>query len=188
VRETLAARGLTAEPAASEAIVSSELPLVAVQTDLEKLALAGSRITLEAVLRESIAGKNVKAYQAAGALVEGDAARALNLVEELSSSMGAREAAVPLFSAIAGEYLLVWELARPGGSLPSRSGWRERALRPVARRLGERRARLGYEQAVRSFEAFVTGRGEDLRGVIALLAAGAAEGRERRGVRTTGAR
>lgn len=188
VRETLANRGLTAEPAAIEAIVASELPLIAVVTDLDKLALAGSRITLEAVLRESIAGKNVKAYQAAAALVEGNAARALELVEELSSSLGAREAAVPLFSAIAGEYLLVWELARPGGALPSRSVWRERALRPVARRLGEHRARRGYEQAVRSFEAFVTGRGEDLRGVVALLAADAAEGRERRGVRTTGAR
>ncbi len=36
--------------------------------------------------------------------------------------------------------------------------WRERALRPIARRIGERRARAAFERAVRGFEAVVTGK------------------------------
>jgi hypothetical protein len=63
-------------------------------------------------------------------------------------------------------------LARPnGGPLPGRHAWRERALRVVARRIGERRARYGYEQAVRGFEAVVTGRIDDPRAMIELLTA-----------------
>jgi hypothetical protein len=85
-----------------------------------------------------------------------------------------RGAAVPLLAALAQEYSLVWELAR-GGSLPSRAAWRERTLRPLAKRLGERRARAGFERAIRGFEAVVTGRADDPRLVVeAATAAGAA--------------
>jgi len=36
--------------------------------------------------------------------------------------------------------------------------WRERVLRPVAQRVGERRARVAYERAVSGVEAIVTGK------------------------------
>jgi hypothetical protein len=48
-------------------------------------------------------------------------------------------------------------MARPGGELPSRAAWRERVLRPLASRVGERRARVAYERALRGVEAIVTG-------------------------------
>jgi hypothetical protein len=44
-------------------------------------------------------------------------------------------------------------------------------LRPIARRVGERRAKYGYEAAVRGFEAVVTGRIDDQRTMIELLTA-----------------
>ena len=68
-----------------------------------------------------------------------------------------RGAAIPLLSALATECSFIWELARPGGALPARARWRERALRPLAQRIGERRARVAYERAVRGVEAVVTG-------------------------------
>jgi hypothetical protein len=55
--------------------------------------------------------------------------------------------------------------------LPARHRWRERALRPIARRIGERRARYGYQRAVLGFEAVVTGRIDDQRAMIELLTA-----------------
>jgi DNA polymerase III delta subunit len=194
VREALAELGVTAEPAAVAAIANGNVPLSSVRSDLEKLSLCGPRITLEDLLRESIVAEDVKAYQAASALVEGRADRALALTSEMIAAQGDRGAAVPLLAAVATEYRLLWEFARPGGEIPERMRWRERVLRPIARRLGERRARLGYERAVLGFEALVTGRSDDLRSVIAVLAAEAAEreenasskeGRERPGVRTT---
>ena len=36
--------------------------------------------------------------------------------------------------------------------------WRENMLRPLAKRVGERRARAAFERAVRGMEAIVTGR------------------------------
>jgi hypothetical protein len=42
---------------------------------------------------------------------------------------------------------------------------------PIARRIGERRARYGYTAAVRGFEAMVTGQIDDPRGMIELLTA-----------------
>ena len=55
-------------------------------------------------------------------------------------------------------------MARPGGELPARHRWRERVLRPIAGRIGERRARIAYERAVRGVEAIVTGQaGSDRR-------------------------
>jgi hypothetical protein len=75
-------------------------------------------------------------------------------------------------SALATELGLIWELARTnGGDLPGRHKWRERILRPLAKRIGERRARYGYTAAVRGFEAVVTGQIDDPRGMIELLTA-----------------
>ena len=58
-----------------------------------------------------------------------------------------------------------------GGALPARHRWRERVLRPIAKRIGERRARTGYEAAVRGFERIVTGQADDPRALIELLTA-----------------
>ena len=79
---------------------------------------------------------------------------------------------MPLVSALATDLGLIWELARPNGSeLPPRHRWREQKLRPLARRIGERRARYGFAAAVRGFEAVVTGGIDDPRGMIELLTA-----------------
>jgi DNA polymerase III delta subunit len=188
VRETLAELGASAEPAVLNAIAAAGGDLASARTDLEKLALLGHRITLDDLVQESLVNEDVKAYKVASALVEGRASYALALAYDMIAADGQR-AATPLFAAIAAEYRLVWEFARPNGVVPSQFRWRERYLRPVAARLGERRARLGYERAVRAFEAAVTGRSEEPRAVLAVLATVAnTEGRDERGLGTTGPR
>ena len=179
VAEALADLRAAAEPAAVAAIANGDAPLAAVRTDLEKLSLGGERITLEDLKRESIAADDVKAYEVASALVEGRTGVALALAAEMFALDG-RRAGPMLLDAVAREYRLVWEVARPGGEIPARMRWRERALRPIAARLGAAGARMGFERAVLAFEAIVTGRADDPRTVLTLLAASASvEGRER---------
>ena len=167
VREQLTALGVEAEPAAAAALIESESDLTAVRTDLEKLSLAGKRITLDAVLRESLVTEEVKAFHFASAAVAGRTVVALTLAHEMFGN-DPRGAAVPLLAALAAEYGFVWEMARAGGELPARQRWRERELRGTARRLGERAARRGFERALRGFEAVVTGRADDPRTVVDL--------------------
>ena len=175
VRETLAELGATAEPRAIALLVDGGADLAGVRTDLEKLSLGGATIAVDDVARETLVTEDVRAYKYASAAVAGRAGEALGLAHELFSS-DPRGAAVPLLAALAAEYLLVWEVARPGGALPSRAKWRERELAGVARALGERRARLGFERAVRGFEAVVTGRADDPRTIVDLATvAGARE-------------
>jgi DNA polymerase III delta subunit len=171
VHETLERLGAKAEPRAIAAMAESDADLGAIGNDLEKLALTGTKITLADLERESLAIEDPKAWHYAGALIEGRAADALAIAFELFAN-DARGAAVPLVSALATELGLIWELARPnGGDLPARHKWRERTLLPLARRIGERRARYGYTAAVRGFEAIVTGGADDPRGLIELLTA-----------------
>ncbi len=165
IRETLGELGAQAEPGAVAMLVRGEADLAGLRTDLEKLALGGAPITIDDVERETLVTADVKAYRYASAAVAGRTAEALGLASEMFAS-DARGAAVPLLAALAAEYGVVWELARPGGELPARARWRERELRPVAQRLGARRARQGFERAVRSFEAVVTGRADDPRIVV----------------------
>jgi len=178
VRETLADLGATAEPRAIASLVDGGADLAGVRTDLEKLSLGGVTITFDDVARETLVTEDVRAYKYASAAVAGRASEALGLAHDLFSS-DPRGAAVPLLAALAAEYLLVWEVARPGGALPGRAKWRERELSGVARALGERRARLGFERAVRGFEAVVTGRADDPRVVVDLATAAASRERER---------
>lgn len=171
VRETLERLGAKAEPRAIAAIADSEADLGAIGNDLEKLALGGTRITLADLERESLAIEDPKAWHYSSALIEGNAAEALAIAFDVFAN-DPRGAAVPLVSALATDLGLIWELARPhGGELPPRHKWRERNLRPLARRIGERRARYGYTAAVRGFEAVVTGGADDPRGLIELLTA-----------------
>ncbi len=175
VRETLERLGAKAQPRVIATLAEGDADLGAIQNDLEKLALGGGTITMADLERESLAVEDPKAWQYAGAVVEGRPADALAIAFELFAN-DPRGAAVPLASALAGEFALLWELARPGGgALPPRHRWRERVLRPIARRVGERRASYGYEAAVRGFEAVVTGRIDDPRGMIELLTADLAQ-------------
>jgi len=171
VRETLERLGVKAQPRVVTMLAESESDVGAIRNDLEKLALGGGTITVADLERESLSVEDPKAWQYAAAVVEGRGADALAIAFELFAN-DPRGAAVPLASALATEFAILWELARPGGgALPPRHRWRERALRPIARRLGERRARYGYEWAVRGFEAVVTGQIDDPRAMIELLTA-----------------
>ena len=178
VTELLERLGATAEPRVVAALAASDAPLAAVRNDLEKLALSGRKITYADLEAETLSVEDPKAYRYAGALVEGRPAEALAIAFEMFAN-DVRGAGIPLASALATECGLLWELARPGGELPPRFKWRERVLRPIAVRVGERRARYGFERAVRGFEAVVTGRIEDPRAMIEILTADVAARLER---------
>jgi DNA polymerase III delta subunit len=156
VDEVLTALGATAEPRVRSELARSEADLASVRNDLEKLALAGKKITYKDLEGESLSIEDPKAYRYASALVEGHVGEALGIAHEFFSN-DPRGAAIPLLSALATECGLLWELARPGGELPARAKWRERILRPIAGRVGERRARIAYERAVHGVESIVTG-------------------------------
>jgi DNA polymerase III delta subunit len=171
VRETLEALGAKAQPRVVTILAESDADAGSIRNDLEKLALGGKTITVADLERESLSVEDPKAWQYAAAVVEGRTAEALAIAFELFAN-DPRGAGVPLASALATDFALLWELARPGGgNLPARHRWRERALWPIARRIGERRAKYGYEAAVRGFEAVVTGRIDDPRAMIELLTA-----------------
>jgi DNA polymerase III delta subunit len=157
VMETLERLGAKAEPRAIDHLARSESDLAAVRNDLEKLALGGKKIALKDLEQEALSIEDPKAYKYASALVEGRVAEALDIAHECFAN-DPRGSVIPLLSALATECGYLWELARPGGELPARARWRERVLRPLARRVGERRARMAYERAVRGVEAVVSGR------------------------------
>jgi len=156
IDELLERLGAKAEPRVRNELARSQADLASVRNDLEKLALAGKKITYKDLEGESLSIEDPKAYRYASALVEGNLGEALGIAHEFFAS-DPRGAAIPLLSALATECGLLWELARPGGELPARAKWRERVLRPIAGRVGERRARIAYERAVRGVESIVTG-------------------------------
>lgn len=156
VDEVLVALGASAEPRVRSELARSEADLASVRNDLEKLSLAGKKITYKDLEGESLSIEDPKAYRYASALVEGHVGEALGIAHEFFAN-DPRGAAIPLLSALATECGLLWELARPGGELPARAKWRERILRPIAGRVGERRARIAYERAVHGVESIVTG-------------------------------
>jgi DNA polymerase III delta subunit len=172
ISEEMGALGVTAEPAVLATLASGSSDLIAVRTDLEKLALLGRKITLEDVLRESLVTDDAKAYQFASLLVEGKRAQAYALADDMLA--GDRNAMMAILSSLAREYLALWELSRPnGGQVEKMMAWRAAKLRPIAIRMGPRRARLGFERAVKGMEAIVTGRAEDPRTLLAQIAAAA---------------
>jgi DNA polymerase III delta subunit len=172
IQEKAAELGVRLDPGALRALGAREVDLASIGTDLEKLALLGQKISLEDVVRETLASTDVKAYQYAAAAVAGRMHEAFGLVTEMFQSD--RSAAVPLLAALASEYMLVWEAARPGGDVPAKARWRAGEIKANARALGERKARLGFERAVRGFEAVVTGRADDPRIIVDIATAAAA--------------
>lgn len=156
ITEVLTELGATAEPRVIAQLSAGASDLAAIVNDLQKLALGGKTIAWKDLESEALTIDDPKAYRYAGALVEGRVAEALGIAHELFGN-DPRGAAIPLLSALATECALIWEMARPGGELPTRAKWRERALRPLAARVGERRARVAFERAVRGIEAVVTG-------------------------------
>ncbi len=169
IHETLKDLGATAEPRVIDTLARSEADLASVRNDLEKLALLGKKITYKQLEQESLTIEDPKAYQYAGALVEGRVAEAMRIAHELFAND--RNAAVPLIYALATECGYLWELAREGGEIPARMRWRERALRPIASRVGEQRARRAYERAVSAFDSIVTGKVDDPELVVDMLTA-----------------
>ena len=170
IEELLAELGVKAEPRVVGELAASNVELAAVRNDLQKLSLLNKKITMKDLQAESLTTTDPKAYLFASALVEGRQAEALRIAEELFET-DPRGAGVPLVSALATELGLVWELSRKGGELPARAKWRERFLRPVAARIGERRVRAAFERAVRGFEAIVTGKIDDPRLLVEMLSA-----------------
>ncbi|HVN68807.1 MAG TPA: hypothetical protein VMU38_04015 [Candidatus Binatia bacterium] len=155
VRETLERLGADADVRVVDELAGSDADLAAVRNDLEKLALAGKKISLQDLERETLSIPDPKAYKYANAVVEGKIRVALAIADEMFESD--RGAAMILLSALAGACKNLWELAR-GGALFGRDKYSEYALRPLAPRVGERRARAAYERAVHAIEAIVTGR------------------------------
>jgi DNA polymerase III delta subunit len=169
IEETLQALNVAAEPRVVSALAASEADLASVRNDLEKLALLGRKITYKDLEQESLTVEDPKAYQYAGALVEGRVADAMSIAREMFAND--RGAAVPLIYALATECGYLWELAREGGEIPARMRWRERALRSIAMRVGEQRARRAYERAVAAFDSIVTGKVDDPELVVDMLTA-----------------
>lgn len=169
IAEALAELKASADARVVDTLARSETDLASVRNDLEKLALSGKKITYEDLERESLSVEDPKAYKYAGALVEGRAADALAIAREMFAND--RNAAIPLIYALATECGFLWELAREGGEIPARLRWRERALRPIAARVGERRARRAFERAVSAFDSIVTGKVEDSELAVELLTA-----------------
>ena len=169
IEETLTALGATAEPRVIATLAASEADLGSVQTDLEKLALLGGKITFAHLEAETLSTVEPKAWQYASALAEGRSGEALAIALELFDRES-RGAAVPLLAALAAEYDLIWQVVR-GVQLEPRLRWRAGKLAPLARRLGERRARRGFELAIRGFEAVVTGRADDPRTIVEMVTA-----------------
>lgn len=157
IDETLERLGATAQPRAIAALADGNADLSAVRNDLEKLALVNKKITLAALEAESISIPDPKAYKYANAVLEGNAAVALDIAYDMFENN--RGAGTVLLSALAGACKNLWELARPGGGrLVGRDQWSERALRPLAPRYGAQGARRAYERALRGVEAIVTGK------------------------------
>ncbi len=157
INDTLKGLNAKAEPRALNELVRSPADLAAVRNDLEKLALAGKKITLAELEREALAIPDPKAYKYARAVVEGNIALALTIADDLFQTD--RNAAMALLSALARACNHLWELARPGGGeLFGTDKWHESYLGPLVRPVGARRARLAYERAVHGIEAIVTGR------------------------------
>ncbi len=177
VQERVRELGVGIEPAAVSVLAEGEGELSAILNDLEKLSLGGEMIKLAALSTETLSVSDPKAYRYASAVLEGKTADALAIAHELFAG-DPRGAAVPLLSALATEYSLVWELTRVGGELPARFRWRERSLKPLAQRFGARGARRGFERALRGFEAAVTGRADDGRTLVDTITAECAYERE----------
>jgi DNA polymerase III delta subunit len=169
IQETLQELGASAEARVVDTLARTEADLASVRNDLQKLAIAGKKITYKDLEQESLSIEDPKAYQYAGALVEGRVADALGIARDLFEND--RNAAVPLIYALATECQLLWELAREGGEIPARLRWRERVLRPIASRVGEQRARRAYERAVAAFDSIVTGKIDDPELAVELLTA-----------------
>ncbi|MBV8198782.1 MAG: hypothetical protein JO263_11640, partial [Candidatus Eremiobacteraeota bacterium] len=156
VTETLERLGVTADKRVVDELARSQSELAAVRNDLEKLALSHKKITLKDLLAEALAAEDPKAYEYASAAVEGQVPRALAVAHE-SFANDPRGAGVRLLWQLATECRYVWALTRNLDELPPNLAWRKRMLAPLARRIGERRARGAYEKAVRAMESIVTG-------------------------------
>jgi DNA polymerase III delta subunit len=153
--DTLERLGAKADARAVNALAGGTADLTSVRNDLEKLALSAKKITVNDLEREALEIGDPKPYEYASALVDGKTAQALAIAHEFLSENA--RGAVALLGALATECGYLYALSVPGGELPERMRWRERYLRPVARRVGERRLQRAFRYALHGIEAVVTG-------------------------------
>ncbi|MDE2572570.1 MAG: hypothetical protein KGM44_08635, partial [bacterium] len=125
-------------------------------------------ITLKDVTSETLSPTEAKSWTFADALLEGKTKQALAMAYELLQEDP--RAGTALCAALAAAYLSTWTIAR-GDHLTGRMAWKQRTLAPIAKRIGVEKARLGHDRAVHAFEALVTGRYDDARQLITVLAA-----------------
>ncbi len=156
IEETLKRVGAAAERRVIEELARSEADLAAIRNDLEKLALSHKNITHKALEGEALTIKDPKLYVYSQATVEGQTAKALAVAHEVFAT-DPRRAAMGLLRELAIECRYVWALTHGVSELPENRAWRARTLEPLARRIGERRARRAYERVVHAMEAIVTG-------------------------------
>ena len=103
IEETLAELGVKAQRAVIGTLAGSDADLIAIRTDLEKLALLGKQITLEDLMRETLVTSDAKAYQFASLLIEGKQSEAFALADEMLAND--RNAVPSLLYSLATEYL-----------------------------------------------------------------------------------
>jgi DNA polymerase III delta subunit len=118
-------------------------------------------------LAECLDTTETKVFEFASLLMSGKKSAALELADELLSA--GKDNAIPMLHSLAGSYLIAWEICRNNErNLSSKLAWQASKVKPFARAIGERRAKLGIERAIRGFEAIVTGKFDDAKTVIML--------------------
>ena len=148
VEETLQRLAAQADPRVVEELAHSEAGLAAVRSDLEKLALAGKRITSKDLERVALAIEDPKAYKYASALAEGRITEALAIAHE-SFANDPRNAAIPLLSALATECNYLWS-SRARRPAPRRGALARRAISSPDRAPSGRTPRANRVRAGRS--------------------------------------
>ena len=157
IAETLEILDAKADPRVVNELARGGADLAAVRNDFEKLALGGKKITLKDLERESLSIENPKAYAIRASYRRRKRAQALAIAYELLENdprVRRRSAAFRPWLTNARTFGR-WR-ARAAG-FRERLRFRERTLRPLAQRVGERRARIAYERAIGGMESIVTG-------------------------------
>ena len=178
VAETLERLHATAEPRAVAELARSEADLTTVRNDLEKLALAGKKITLADLERETLTIGDPKAYKYASALVEGNVAKALR---HCARTFCRRTEARPSRSSRRWRPKAATCGRRRGraAKFPTACAGANAPCARSGRRIGARRARIAFEGALSGIEAIVTGRAgndpEDHKALVDRISVGLSE-------------
>jgi DNA polymerase III delta subunit len=167
VNETLTRLSIKVGPSVVETLGNSERDLFSIVEDLQKMSLYGRTITVEDILAECLDTTETKVFEFASLLIAGRKSDALLLADELLNDD--KGTAIPMLHSLATSYLVAWELCRANGrDISGKLAWQASKIKPYALEIGERRAKIGIERAIKGFEAIVTGKFDDAKTVIAL--------------------